>query len=157
MKIGRNEPCPCGSGKKYKNCCLQKDELAKPKPKPKQMDYDEFREYLHNERKEDQRKHPEKYKDPEPIFGYVSIDTIQENKYVIDDHGLVCEISNITYVNGDEIRDFTKKDFRVGDWYLSTGASGDITVDGPFKNKEDAIDFARKLTKVEFFSEQVKS
>jgi preprotein translocase subunit SecA len=19
-KIGRNEPCPCGSGKKYKNC-----------------------------------------------------------------------------------------------------------------------------------------
>ncbi len=22
-KIGRNEPCPCGSGKKYKNCCLR--------------------------------------------------------------------------------------------------------------------------------------
>lgn len=21
-KIGRNEKCPCGSGKKYKNCCL---------------------------------------------------------------------------------------------------------------------------------------
>ena len=21
VKIGRNEPCPCGSGKKYKNCC----------------------------------------------------------------------------------------------------------------------------------------
>ena len=21
MEIGRNEPCPCGSGKKYKNCC----------------------------------------------------------------------------------------------------------------------------------------
>lgn len=24
-KIGRNEPCPCGSGKKYKNCCLKKE------------------------------------------------------------------------------------------------------------------------------------
>ena len=24
MKIGRNEPCPCGSGKKYKKCCLSK-------------------------------------------------------------------------------------------------------------------------------------
>lgn len=24
--IGRNELCPCGSGKKYKKCCLQKDE-----------------------------------------------------------------------------------------------------------------------------------
>jgi preprotein translocase subunit SecA len=23
-KIGRNEPCPCGSGKKYKQCCAQK-------------------------------------------------------------------------------------------------------------------------------------
>jgi hypothetical protein len=22
-KIGRNDPCPCGSGKKYKHCCLQ--------------------------------------------------------------------------------------------------------------------------------------
>ena len=22
MKIGRNAPCPCGSGKKYKNCCI---------------------------------------------------------------------------------------------------------------------------------------
>ena len=24
MKIGRNEPCPCGSAKKYKHCCLMK-------------------------------------------------------------------------------------------------------------------------------------
>lgn len=24
-KIGRNDPCPCGSGKKYKKCCLSKD------------------------------------------------------------------------------------------------------------------------------------
>lgn len=23
-KVGRNAPCPCGSGKKYKNCCLKK-------------------------------------------------------------------------------------------------------------------------------------
>jgi len=22
-KIGRNNPCPCGSGKKYKRCCLK--------------------------------------------------------------------------------------------------------------------------------------
>ena len=21
LKVGRNEPCPCGSGKKYKKCC----------------------------------------------------------------------------------------------------------------------------------------
>lgn len=26
MKPGRNDPCPCGSGKKYKQCCLQAQE-----------------------------------------------------------------------------------------------------------------------------------
>jgi len=29
-KIGRNDPCPCGSGKKYKECCLGKTLLASP-------------------------------------------------------------------------------------------------------------------------------
>jgi hypothetical protein len=24
MKTGRNSPCPCGSGRKYKQCCLLK-------------------------------------------------------------------------------------------------------------------------------------
>jgi hypothetical protein len=27
-KIGRNAPCPCGSGKKYKRCCLAADEAG---------------------------------------------------------------------------------------------------------------------------------
>jgi preprotein translocase subunit SecA len=26
IKVGRNDPCPCGSGKKYKNCCYPKYE-----------------------------------------------------------------------------------------------------------------------------------
>lgn len=29
-KIGRNDPCPCGSGKKYKQCCLLKSVAGKP-------------------------------------------------------------------------------------------------------------------------------
>lgn len=28
-KIGRNAPCPCGSGKKYKHCCLRLEEQMK--------------------------------------------------------------------------------------------------------------------------------
>jgi tetratricopeptide (TPR) repeat protein len=27
-KPGRNDPCPCGSGQKYKRCCLPRDEAA---------------------------------------------------------------------------------------------------------------------------------
>ncbi len=29
-KIGRNAPCPCGSGLKYKHCCLRKEKRNKP-------------------------------------------------------------------------------------------------------------------------------
>jgi hypothetical protein len=28
LKIKRNDPCPCGSGKKYKNCCMARDKAA---------------------------------------------------------------------------------------------------------------------------------
>lgn len=28
-KIGRNEKCPCGSGKKYKHCCLESGNFEK--------------------------------------------------------------------------------------------------------------------------------
>ena len=27
-KVGPNDPCPCGSGKKYKKCCMQKDKTS---------------------------------------------------------------------------------------------------------------------------------
>jgi len=27
-KAGRNDPCPCGSGKKYKNCCMRQDRIS---------------------------------------------------------------------------------------------------------------------------------
>ncbi len=27
-KVGPNDPCPCGSGRKYKKCCMQKDKAA---------------------------------------------------------------------------------------------------------------------------------
>ncbi len=37
-KIGRNDPCPCGSGKKYKNCCLGLDEAT-------DQDLDRFERY----------------------------------------------------------------------------------------------------------------
>lgn len=41
-KVGRNQPCPCGSGKKYKQCCLAADEAARtpaPPPPPPQPSF----------------------------------------------------------------------------------------------------------------------
>ncbi|MEM7332727.1 MAG: SEC-C metal-binding domain-containing protein [Chloroflexota bacterium] len=34
-KVGRNDPCPCGSGRKYKNCYMREDcpiNTASPAP-----------------------------------------------------------------------------------------------------------------------------
>ncbi len=29
-KVGRNDPCPCGRGRKYKKCCMEADEQRRP-------------------------------------------------------------------------------------------------------------------------------
>lgn len=34
VKIGRNSPCPCGSGKKYKRCCEAKEAKMKESSLP---------------------------------------------------------------------------------------------------------------------------
>ena len=31
---GRNDPCPCGSGRKYKKCCLPREEAERPRTPP---------------------------------------------------------------------------------------------------------------------------
>ncbi len=36
--VGRNDPCPCGSGKKFKKCCLNSESLNDPSPGPQQAD-----------------------------------------------------------------------------------------------------------------------
>jgi hypothetical protein len=37
ISIGRNDPCHCGSGKKYKKCCLEKDETARARENAAQV------------------------------------------------------------------------------------------------------------------------
>ena len=34
VTIDRNDPCPCGSTKKFKHCCQRKEKAQKPKPHP---------------------------------------------------------------------------------------------------------------------------
>ncbi len=41
-KIGRNDPCPCGSGKKYKKCCLPKEQQRSIASKRKEKTDDFF-------------------------------------------------------------------------------------------------------------------
>lgn len=84
-KIGRNDPCPCGSGKKYKHCCLGKAD------NPEYSDITKFPDLYKTARKEARFKeciHPEKENCSEKIVGAHSI---QNNKILskISDNGKV--------------------------------------------------------------------
>jgi tetratricopeptide (TPR) repeat protein len=46
-KAGRNDPCPCGSGKKYKKCCLPKHEAQERQRAAKQQAEREERATAH--------------------------------------------------------------------------------------------------------------
>jgi len=83
MKVGRNDPCPCGSGKKYKKCCMDKERVEEreeikiiPAPSPQRqktwadfehlkvydsIDHDEFDE------DEDEEEEEKKFVDPRQI------------------------------------------------------------------------------------------
>lgn len=41
MKVGRNDPCPCGSGRKYKKCCSE--DAVRVAPRDPQQERDELR------------------------------------------------------------------------------------------------------------------
>lgn len=36
VKVSRNDYCPCGSGKKYRKCCLEKESNIKEGPMPEE-------------------------------------------------------------------------------------------------------------------------
>ena len=46
VKAGRNKACPCGSGKKYKKCCLSKDEEAEVEASGSAWDYQEAKKAI---------------------------------------------------------------------------------------------------------------
>lgn len=51
QKIGRNEPCPCGSGQKFKKCCFGKSRSVEPIASPESMRLADqhFREHMRRE------------------------------------------------------------------------------------------------------------
>ena len=87
-KIGRNAPCPCGSGKKFKKCCINKindeddDEFSNP------INLQENYKKLRNTSRIKQCLHPDKDECSEKIIGAHSI---QNNKILkkISDNGMV--------------------------------------------------------------------
>lgn len=96
-KSGRNDLCPCGSEKKYKKCCMEKDRQQK----------NEWKRKVLEERPKHLLKHPSFLRQPED--GFNSIDDIitaytsagyvldiEERNYDVDGDG---EISHYCTIN----------------------------------------------------------
>ncbi len=71
-KVGRNDPCPCGSGKKYKKCCLNKVKLQIKQPEDLIESEEEKKRWLKNypdpvKEREDGRIYLEDFFDAESI------------------------------------------------------------------------------------------
>ncbi|MCU9814855.1 SEC-C metal-binding domain-containing protein [Paraclostridium sp. AKS73] len=79
--LGRNELCPCGSGKKYKKCCLNKDvvsERASRKIVLSQKQYSQLYSKLYEYSR--QPKFKEEYKKAQEMF------------YILDDENVMVSL-----------------------------------------------------------------
>ena len=75
--LGRNELCPCGSGKKYKRCCLNKDVVvgrAGRKVGTAQKQYSELYTKIYEYSRQDKFK--EEYEKAKEMFYIVEDETI---------------------------------------------------------------------------------
>jgi len=106
MKVGRNDSCPCGSGKKYKKCCLDKDQTENVSPSIRRerslrepvdtlrrkivkfMEREEFRQYVIPAAKLYWRTLEEDL-EPEPIneTEVLSFNEWFIHDYILPDHG----------------------------------------------------------------------
>ena len=91
--LGRNELCPCGSGRKYKRCCLNKDvvsERAGRKVVLSQKQYSELYTRIQEYSKQDKFK--EEYEKAKEMFYIVEDESINAkferffNTYFVQDH-----------------------------------------------------------------------
>lgn len=91
--LGRNELCPCGSGKKYKRCCLNKDVVvgrAGRKVGTAQKQYSELYTKIYEYSRQDKFK--EEYEKAKEMFYIINDETINSkfdrffNTYFIQDH-----------------------------------------------------------------------
>lgn len=97
-KIGRNDPCHCGSGKKYKKCCMAKDEQEIANSVPNSRTPKEFGGLKDRKTPEEQAFEDDFYNDEEfeeevdsnefdenNIYGETEDEDIDYDQYVDDD------------------------------------------------------------------------
>jgi len=46
QKVGRNEPCPCGSGRKFKKCCIARVQPAESQAELSRLPDETLRQHI---------------------------------------------------------------------------------------------------------------
>lgn len=119
MKVGRNDPCPCGSGKKYKKCCLEKDEeIALYSNEPKEDEWEPEDELDDENCDEDsyiQELDEESVLDDETEFSEISdeesaLDDETELSEISDDESALDDETELPEISDDEMK-------LVDDWW----------------------------------------
>lgn len=84
MKTGRNDPCPCGSGKKYKKCCLNKGVLEKLIPTVTKIETTPELEVLKKNAEEENDQRRIKYLEPLGIYvNFIKPQIYEDRKFWI--------------------------------------------------------------------------
>jgi hypothetical protein len=145
MKIQRNEKCHCGSGKKYKKCCLSKDESVQNAMNSitRQKELGTQDEHLN---------------DPEltQFFGYNTVRAENESPFELPEEVLCCMVSSVNRDIQREINaqvDFPILKLGQGQWVVTANVGTEVKFSGPFKSKELAMNAAsEKFGAIRFLS-----
>lgn len=145
MKIGRNEICPCGSGKKYKLCCLLSGQIKQAFARQREIGT--------------QDEHIKEDIDLTQYFGYDTPRADNESPFELPAKGLCCMVSS---VNKDIQREInTKLDYPLlklgkGQWCVTANVGDEIKFSGPYDSMELAMDSAKeKFGAIRFLSAPV--
>ncbi|GAB5380990.1 MAG: hypothetical protein Alis3KO_17740 [Aliiglaciecola sp.] len=135
MKIQRNQKCPCGSGKKYKKCCLDLDK-----------DFE----------KSDQTATCGSGKNLQPtIYHGFTEEFAHLNFLNVDYEKACCQIIQANQSIAEEQNALLKFEMlEAGDWFVMAKANGQVKVSFKYKTIEAAMDIAKeKFGAIKFFSQ----
>ncbi|MGL5714799.1 MAG: SEC-C metal-binding domain-containing protein [Paraclostridium sp.] len=156
--LGRNELCPCGSGKKYKRCCLNKDvvtERAGRKIVLSQKQYSQLYSKLYEYSR--QPKFEEEYKKAQDMFYILENENINKkfesffNTYFIQDH--IMENKKVITVEFFEENKYNLNKFEID--ILKSLFESFVSVYEIKEKLEDKILLLDCLTNKEIYTEDI--
>jgi hypothetical protein len=145
MKIQRNQLCPCGSDKKYKKCCLNKDQSM-----------NKVIQAISRQRAIGTQDEYEKKPKLIQYFGYNTPRAENESPFELPEEGLCCMVSSVNRDIQREINsevDYPLLKLGKGQWVITANIGDQVKFSGPYNSEQLAMESAReKFGAIRFMS-----